>query len=284
MDTNRANIAVSALYTAATWQWAGLPGAALVTPPDAQSVFRVVNGYMRFYQWLNPRTHSLRHQLLHRHAAIDRLIADSGVTRVVEVASGLSPRGITFSADPALTYTEIDLPDMVAFKRRQLSGSEAGRAVLARDNLVLRAGDVTTLDFATEFAGPPLAVVTEGLMMYFPRRAQQQIWTRIAALLAASGGLYIFDYIPLSEEPPRSLPGRLLHFLRVTVLRLKGDFAYDQRDRQAVADDLRQCGFADVQCLSTADVAPAWGLPDSHVASNTLIYCCRPAQPGPEAA
>ena len=64
MDRNKDNVAVSALYTSAVWQWAGLPGAELVTPPDAERVFRFVNGYMRFYQRINPHIFSLPHQLL----------------------------------------------------------------------------------------------------------------------------------------------------------------------------------------------------------------------------
>lgn len=288
MDTNKDNVAVSALYTAATWQWAGLPAADVVTPADAGPVFRIVNAYMRFYRWLNPRTFSLRHQLLHRHAAIDRLLADSGCSRVVEVASGFSPRGVSFSTDPARAYIEIDLPDMVAAKRRQLEASEAGRAALQRGNFSLRAGDITRLDFAGEFvasrsgdqaseglSGQPTAVISEGLMMYFKREQQLAIWRSIAALVTATGGIYLFDYIPLSEEPPRSRPGRFLHFLRVRLLGIKGDFAYDQRDRAAVAADLTASGFARVESFSTGAVASAWGLPQAEVATHTIIYCCR---------
>lgn len=284
MDTNKDNVAVSALYTAGTWQWAGLSAADVVTPEDAGPVFRVVNAYMRLYRWLNPRTFSLRHQLLHRHAAIDRLLTDSGCSRVIEVASGFSPRGVSFSADPACEYTEIDLPDMVAAKRRQLEASEAGRSALQRGNFSLRAGDITRLDFVAEFAGAdsegradsqPTAVISEGLMMYFKREQQLAIWRSIAALVAATGGVYLFDYIPLSEEPPRSWLGRILHFLRVRVLGIQGDFAYDQRDRDAVAADLRASGFTRVESFSTGDVAADWGLPQAGVATHTLIYCCR---------
>ncbi len=284
MDTNKDNVAVSALYTAGTWRWAGFAAADVVTPQDADPVFRLVNAYMRFYRWLNPRTFSLRHQLLHRHAAIDHLLAGSGCQRVIEVASGFSPRGVSFSADPAREYIEIDLPDMVAAKRRQLEASEAGRVALQRGNFSLRAGDMTCLDFVAEFAGTasadaadsqPTAVISEGLMMYFPREQQLAIWRSVAALVIATGGVYLFDYIPLSEEPPRSWLGRLLHVLRVRVLGIRGDFAYDQRDRDAVAADLRACGFARVESFSTGDVAADWGLPQAGVATHTLIYCCR---------
>ena len=45
MSLGKDNIPPSALYTAATWRWGNLPGADLVTPPNARPVFRVVNAY-----------------------------------------------------------------------------------------------------------------------------------------------------------------------------------------------------------------------------------------------
>jgi len=277
MDTNKNNVAVSALYTAGTWQWARLPNADVVTPSDSEKIFRFVNRYLVWYRRLNPQTFSLRHQLLHRHAAIDYLLTHSGCTRTVEVACGFSPRGASFSANPAQEYIEIDLPDMIAFKRRQLEGSAEGQAILARENYTLCVGNILTLDFAKDFADRRTAVITEGLMMYFSREQQQPIWRSIAQLVTATDGLYVFDYIPLSEEPPRSWLGRLCHYFRVHVLRIKGDFAYDQRDRAAIADDLRSCGFGHVESFSTREIAKAWQLPESDVPSHTIIYCCRKA-------
>lgn len=275
MDKNQENIAVSALYTAGVWQWARFGGADIATPKDAGTVFKVVNAFHRFYRWINPLTYSLRHQLLHRHAAIDRLIADSGCTQVLEVASGFSARGLRFSAEPKLRYVEIDLPDMVAAKRRQLARSAAGSAALARPNLEIRAGDVFEIDYAAESARAPTAVVTEGLMMYLRRDQQMPLWKKIADALRVRGGVYLFDYIPLSEEPPRSLLGRLLQFFFAKVLRMRGDFAYDQRNRDEVASDLRAAGFERVEIVDTGEVARRWHLAHAEVPTRTLIYRCR---------
>jgi O-methyltransferase involved in polyketide biosynthesis len=275
MDKNKDNIAISALYTAATWRWAGVPCAEFVTPENAGPVFRLVNSFMFFYRMINPRKFSLRHQLLHRHSGIDYLLEQAGNRRVIEVASGLSPRGSRVSANAAIRYTEIDLPDMVNFKRRQLETSEQGRAVLARENFELRGGDVTALDFAREFPGEPVTVITEGLMMYFPRDVQLMIWSRIADLLRQSGGVYLFDYIPLSDEPERSVLGKALHWFRERVLGIHADFAYDNRNRTGVAADLLKAGFRHVDVVNTGDVAGHWSLPWPRVPSRTILYACR---------
>lgn len=274
MDKNKNNVAVSALYTAATWQWGGLPMADLLTPTDAAPVFKWVNAYMRFYRWINPRTYSLQHQLLHRHTAINHLLKRSGLKWVIEIASGFSPRGAAFSAQPDCNYLELDLPEVVEHKRKQLLTSTTGQQVLARSNYSLQAGNVLELDFETLLNGQPAAVITEGLMMYFPRKTQLTIWKAMAQGMKPAGGLYLFDYIPLTEEPARSLTGRILHWLRVSVFRIKGDFAYDERDRHAVAEDLKSCGFDQVTIHATGEVASQWALPQSATPSRTLVYAC----------
>lgn len=285
MDKNKHNIPVSALYTAATWRWGELPCAEFVTPADAQGVFRIVNAFMVLYRWINPAKFSLRHQLLHRHTAIDHLLAEASYGRVIEIACGFSPRGSRVSADPGIHYVEMDLPDVIAGKRRQLSSTASGRAVLARPNFELRAADINTLDFSAEFLGMPTAVVTEGLMMYFPREAQLPIWRGIAKLLAKTDGVYLFDYIPLSEEPKRSRLGQWLHHFREAVLGIRSDFAYDGRSRSDVLADLRLVGFDDVTAIDTGDVARPWGLPAASVPTRTIIYRCRVSrsEPGREA-
>lgn len=275
MDMNKDGVAVSALYTAGVWQWAGFANAELTTPESATGVFRWVNAYMRFYRWLNPKSYCLRHQLLHRHSAIDHLVQQANCPRVLEVASGFSPRGATLSANPKCHYTEMDLPGMVAHKRLQFQRTAAGEAVLARPNFTLQAGDITTHDFSADVVDEPTTILTEGLMMYFSRSQQLPLWRAIALRLAKTDGVYIFDYIPLTEEPRRSLLGRILHNLRVHWFGIVGDFAYDERDREAVANDLRLCGFDDVRCYVTGEVAQAWHLPAAEVATRTLIYVCR---------
>ena len=69
---------------------------------------------------------TLESYLLARHRAIDCLLEQAierhGVTQVIEVAAGLSPRGWRFSRryGSGLTYVEADLPDMAERKRRAL--------------------------------------------------------------------------------------------------------------------------------------------------------------------
>jgi O-methyltransferase involved in polyketide biosynthesis len=123
-------------------------------------------------------------------------------------------------------------------------------------------------------------------MMYFGREQQMPIWRSVADLLRHTGGVYLFDYIPLSDEPPRSALGQGLHLLRERVFGIRSDFAYDQRSRSDVAADLRSAGFDEVEAIDTHEVAQPWALPQSAEPSRTIVYCCRNRAPGhaPETA
>jgi hypothetical protein len=97
----------------------------------------------------------------------------------------------------------------------------------------------------------------------------------VAEFIGQSGGVYLFDYIPLSEESPRSVLGQGLHMVRKHVFKSRPDFAYDQRTRNDVIADLKAAGFKDVQAFATGDIAGQWSLPESSVSSQTIIYSCR---------
>ncbi len=275
MDTNKDNIPVSALYTSATWHWGQLPCTELVLPDGATGLFKVVNAYMVFYRWLNPEKFSLQHTLLHRHTAINHLLEQAACPQVIEVAAGFSPRGSMVSENTAVQYYEVDLPDVVALKRRRLSETEAGRVVLARPNFALLPGDITQIDFLAAFPVRRSFIITEGLMMYFKRAEQLKIWQKIARYIAANGGEYVFDYIPLDDEPPRSALGNALSNFKNFCSSKEPTYAYDERTRMQVADDLRAAGFREVDVYSSADIARDWRLPHSDIATRVIVYRCR---------
>jgi O-methyltransferase involved in polyketide biosynthesis len=272
VDTNKDNIPVSALYTSATWHWGKLPCAELVLPDGAQILFRIVNAYMVLYRWLNPKKFSLQHMLLHRHTAINYLLKRSGCRQIIEIASGFSPRGSMASADGSVRYFEVDMPDVIALKQKRLRESAAGGEVLERNNFTLMSGDITRLDFQ-RFPQARSFIITEGLMMYFAREEQLRIWRNIADCINSCGGEYVFDYIPCDIEPPRSWLGRLLSRLRSVWL--QPTYAYDERTRTQVADDLLSAGFRNVDIFDSADIARAWHLPHSDIKTRVIVYRCR---------
>jgi O-methyltransferase involved in polyketide biosynthesis len=274
MGRNSERIPHSALYTSATWKWAKLPYAPIVTPAGAEWTFRLVNFFMFFYRIINPEKISLKHNLLHRHIVIDMLASRSGCRQVIEVAAGFSPRGCMMSEDPTLNYIEIDLNDVVALKRRQLERSDQGKGVLRRANYTLHAGDINALHFE-KFQNKPTFVISEGIMMYIQRDAQIAIWRNIASFIRDQGGEYVFDYIPIDDEPARSRIGQFLSNVRHRLTNPPPPFAYDDRTRQDVINDLVEAGFSSVEAIDTGQVAIDWRLPYSKVKTRTIVYHCR---------
>ena len=99
---------MTALYTSATWSWGKLANAELFDHAQARKVFRVVNAVLGVTRPFIGLRSPLPHALLHRHTIIDALLRAAHARRVLELAAGLSRRGVTFSANPGIDYVEID--------------------------------------------------------------------------------------------------------------------------------------------------------------------------------
>ena len=114
-----------------------------------------------------------------------------------------------------------------------------------------------------------------GINLLGKRDAQMSIWRSIASFIRAQGGEYVFDYIPIDDEPPRSRLGQWLSDLRHRLTNPPPPFAYDERTRQDVVADLIEAGFSQVEAIDTRMLARSWSLPHPDVPTRTIIYHCR---------
>lgn len=203
----------------------------------------------------------LNTRLLQRHRIIDYVLTQAvsaeGVSRVLELASGLSGRGLRFAARyPEIAYFEADLPDMADLKRGMLS-----RAGLLAKNLrvlpcdILAGNGETSLEAVAGRVfspGRPAAVITEGLIHYFPFPVIARLWERIAgALRSAGGGVYITDVV-LDPDAHRalSLAGIWNAFLgRLARTTMQVHFKDEDQARQG----FRAAGFSRVEILRPED-------------------------------
>lgn len=266
------DLSVTAYYTAHAWRWGKLAGAELFTGRKTRDVFNATNlalGVARLFRRDLP---SLRHGLVQRHVMIDRLAAASGCAQILELAAGLSRRGVAMSADPALRYVEVDLPAMIAHKQKLLARSARGRAVAARPNLILTAADVTAMDLSQPLAPGPVCVIAEGLLMYLDAAAQRSLWARLSALCQARpGSAVLFDLVPFVEQPRPGRIGRALErlFKRATSGRT---MAFDDRTRDTLTAELRDAGFTSITTFEPATAPADWELPYLHKRTQTLVW------------
>jgi O-methyltransferase involved in polyketide biosynthesis len=202
--------------------------------------------------------------LLARHRIIDELLVDAidagRVSQVIEVGSGISPRGWRFAEryGDRLTYVEADLPDMAARKRRALEeiGTETQRHRVAELDALRDSGPQSLASVASDLDRERgLAIVTEGLLPYFGEADVLGMWRRFARELARfSAGLYLSDLRvggPGINATERAFQATLSAFVR---RRVHTHFGSDA----AAVDALRDAGFARAT-LHRADRHPAAG-------------------------
>lgn len=202
---------------------------------------------------------SLESYLLARHRAIDalldRAIEHHGITQVIEVAAGLSPRGWRFVEryGDRLTYVEADLPEMTARKRRALDqmGSLSDRHRVAEVDALREDGPNSIAGLAAELDGDSgLAIITEGLLGYLDTDSVDAIWRRFAATLSGfASGRYISDLHlgSVQNAQIRAFRAALSVFVR-------GQVHLHFDNAQQAEGALRDAGFAQAKLYRAADV------------------------------
>jgi O-methyltransferase involved in polyketide biosynthesis len=201
--------------------------------------------------------------LLARHRIIDALLEDlidGGVSQVVEVACGMSPRGWRFSEryGDRLLYIEADLPAMAQRKREALArigpASDRHRVV---DLDALRDGGPGSIEALAETLDPTqgLVIITEGLLTYLDDDTVDALWARLAKLLGEfSNGAYLSDLRFARRDrgvPERTFEVILSAFVRGKVHAYRGDEA-------TATAALRSAGFEEAH-LHRGDEHPAAG-------------------------
>lgn len=265
MSSSHARISPTAHYTGYVWYRNGLSHPALRTLQgrilyDALAPFNA--GSRRFG---GPTLDGL---LLARHVTIDRVldqaIADGRVQQVIEIAAGLSPRGWDFARrhGSRVSYIEADLPDMATRKRALLDRAQLAsphhRVVpldaLAGEGPLSLSSLADTLD---ERRG--LAIVTEGLLNYFPRAAVNGMWRRFASTLGRfSAGLYVSDLHLKSDNR-----GLLIDaFTGVLATFVRGRVHIDFSSAEDAERDLEAAGFGRVHLFAPAPQPGRSGQPD----------------------
>jgi O-methyltransferase involved in polyketide biosynthesis len=257
-ESGSAAISPTAHYTGEAWVKNGLSHSELATWQG-----RVLHGALALPNAASRRLGgpTLEGLLLARHRIIDsRLeeLIDGGISQVVEVACGMSPRGWRFSEryGDRLTYVEADLPAMAQRKREALErmGSLGDHhRVVELD--VLRDGDPGSLEALAADLDPAggLAIVTEGLLSYLDDATVDSLWVRLAKVLGRfDRGAYLSDLRFARRErgtPERAFDVILGAFVRGKVHAYRGD-------ESTAEASLRDAGFKEA-LLHRGDQHPA---------------------------
>ncbi len=244
------DLSVTAKYTAHCWKFGKFECAELLDTDEAKFLFDVTNAILDLTS--GKAAPSLPHSLVQRHTIIDRLLSDwllqeGGGGQVLELAAGLSARGVRFTSNPDVSYTEVD-------------------------NLRFVSGDLTRLDLES-LVDParPVFLIAEGLFMYLQADAQRVLWRRLASLCAQPGSAHVFDLVPSCEEAQANRAGRVLD-LGLRLVTGGRTFAKDERTRGDLSSDLVDAGFDSVTTHDPSGDLDRWNLPHTRVPTKQLVF------------
>lgn len=200
----------------------------------------------------NAGTNNLAPMFEARYKLTDKIIDHSGITQIMEIAAGLSPRGLAYTDYPDFIFVESDLPHIIREKRdiiRNITGE--------RPNLYLEevdAMDGAALMHATRhFAQQPIAIVTEGLLRYLSMDEKAAVARNIHGLLEKFGGFWVTPDVAMARQHDRrdNTPGHQEGVLKLSGIDLQKNKFADTASGEKFMEEL---GF-EVQRVPLMEVA-----------------------------
>jgi methyltransferase (TIGR00027 family) len=130
-----------------------------------------------------------------------RRAADAGVRQVVILAAGLDSRAYRLPWPDETTIFELDRPQVLDFKREVLAEQEAKPNAERREVAIdLREDWPQALRDRGFDSAKPSAWIAEGLLLYLPADAQEQLFTGIDALATPASHIAVEDGAPMPSD------------------------------------------------------------------------------------
>jgi len=130
-----------------------------------------------------------------------RQVTDDGVSQVVILAAGLDSRAYRLPWPDQTTIFELDRPQVLDFKREVLAEQGAKPNAERREVAIdLREDWPQALRDSGFDAAKPSAWIAEGLLVYLPAAAEEQLFSGIDALAAPGSHVAVEDSAPMASE------------------------------------------------------------------------------------
>lgn len=158
-----------------------------------------------------------------RYKLVDRLLRQNSANQILEIAAGLSPRGMERSKDSSIEYVEVELPNMLKEKK-----AIAGKLIKVPGNLHFEEGNALNLDDlrkATSYfqKDKKITVVNEGLLRYLNFEEKAAVARNIHILLETFGGAWITSDITLKkflQAQNVTMPGKNQKIAKLTGIKI----------------------------------------------------------------
>lgn len=127
--------------------------------------------------------------------------AAAGVRQIVILAAGLDSRAYRLDWPAATTIFELDRPEVLDFKREVLGGRGVQPRAERREIAVDLREDWPQALRASGFdTAKPSAWIAEGLLIYLPATAQEQLFTGVDSLAGHGSHVAVEDGAPMTPD------------------------------------------------------------------------------------
>lgn len=241
-DSPHRHISFTAHYTGYIWFQEGISHAALASN-KGRWLAKLVSPLESWAEQIIGD--SMRTTLRQRHGLIDqqlnRFLAEHPDAQVLEIATGLSPRGWRYRQKyPNLVYVEADLPEMAAAKRQALSQIEKPAPQIEAVDLFGEGFQQLLESFDQK---KPLVIISEGLVNYFTKDMLNDLWTRLATGLKQFPiGVYLTDIYP--EPVTRRLAKLIWNSSKILKVMSRSAFAFHFVSPTEVIVAMQSAGFS----------------------------------------
>ncbi|HEX2914424.1 MAG TPA: class I SAM-dependent methyltransferase [Chloroflexia bacterium] len=254
----------TAYYTSAVWAKHGTPESALFLTRTGKILNWMVTwggGLLGLYGNYSVS----RLFLLPRHLGINALIEKVDYPQIVELAAGLSARGLEWSGQHSGCYLEIDQTAVISRKKALLSKAASvppDYALLATDLLKVNGPELKSLVLTEAETARPTLLIAEGLTGYLDEQALRRLLQLIREVAACfeDATVLVDLYLQLNRRDHGRVafamtPARWLWRLLRAPMRM---FLRDEAD---IRDLLKQEDFEIQNLYSSLQLAELAGLP-----------------------
>ena len=130
-----------------------------------------------------------------RYKVTDRILVENDMTQVLEIAAGLSPRGLSMTENSNIVYVVTDLPQILE-EEKKIAETILAKSNSRRLNLHFQVANVLDMKSLSTAAAAfkhnkPLAIISEGLFPYLNRAEKKVFADNVHELLRKYHGLWI---------------------------------------------------------------------------------------------
>lgn len=192
-----------------------------------------------------------------RYKLISKLLEQSGIKQVLELACGYTARGVDFcEKNPDAKYAELDLKPVIETKTKILES-----VATIPKNLKLCSGNAlsfTSLKRATETfdKSKPIAVLNQGLMRYLNFDEKAKLAKNIHKLISANGGVWITcDVTPAKYVENQNKNISSNYNQKLTNVTNRNNISWRFKDREQVTEFYGKLGF-EIEWHDYAEIKP----------------------------